>query len=685
LKSLQSDIELNTIVSIIVVSVLLIGFSIVISERLYVDFVSNEVDAMSENLSIDLMETFENPQQAIRQTELLLRLDEYPYVEAAAIIDSDNVVRSRYIGHAASGIKSELASSISSFKDMPVGLHELDGSVAVVKTIGDESYPLGILALQFDLQRVLSQSRQDFIMSVAPLVAALILIFFIITRRLQKRSLRPLGYLIETMNSVVNEKNYSVEVRAFRKQETAALSHAFNNMMANIRHQTTINRQKTERLISQQQEVERLANLDALTNLPNRQNLMSRLDIALKIGQKEGHDIALMFLDMDGFKAINDTFGHDLGDKYLAEISRSIACLVPKHAVFGRLGGDEFLIILEQENDMQRLNELATRIIQLVEGSDNIQGLRLSASMSIGIAFASESGFVRSQLITNADIAMYKAKELGKGQCATFTFEMRAERQRQKYIASKISQGLHNNAFFVVYQAKVNHRKQVVGFEALLRWEDEELGNISPAEFIPIAEASDKIAMLTTYVIDAVCADLPSLIDLYNDEIVVSINLSPQDIHHIEVTEKILDGLDAGLIPKKYIEFEITETSFMQNIELANGFFCKIKQKGVHLSLDDFGTGYSSLSYLSELSVDTLKIDRQFVSQIGQSKRSEQVTTTIIELAKSLNCQVCAEGIETEAQAQFLIERGCHMLQGFLYSRPEPLSVLKENPILRCV
>lgn len=682
MKSLQSDIELNTIISIVVVSVLIIGSSIFVYEKLYLDFVSTEVEAISENLSVDLMGTINAPKAQSKQTELLLRLDEYSYVESAALFDEKNTALSHYIGRAASSEqmqRSNIQSSLSTLSTLNVGTYELDSSVVVIKRIGEADFPLGKFALKFSLQEALNDTRRQFIASVTPLVAALILISFIITHRLQRRSLRPLAYLIETMNSVVSEHNYDIEVKTFRKKETAALSSAFNNMMANIRSQTLINKQKTDLLIGQQQEVERLANLDPLTNLPNRQNLMKQLETVLLKAQSNESDVALMFLDMDGFKAINDTFGHDIGDRFLKQVSESITNSIPKNAVLGRLGGDEFLIIFDQDYSSERLSEIAKNVIHSVSLPHEFDGMRLSASISIGIATASGCGFAKSKLITHADVAMYKAKELGKGKCVVFNAEILAEKQRQKYIASKIVDGLESEAFSIVYQAKVNQAKQVVGFEALLRWVDDELGNIPPCEFIPIAENSDKISLITQWVVETVCGDIPTIKALFNDDVVVSINLSPQDIHHIEVTESILNWLDTGRAPRQNIEFEITETAYMDNFEQADGFFNALKEKGANIALDDFGTGYSSLSYLSELVIDTLKIDRQFVSQIGKSKRSEQITTTIIELAKSLNCRVCAEGIETQAQAAFLIERGCHMLQGYLYSRPKPLCVIKSE------
>ena len=342
----------------------------------------------------------------------------------------------------------------------------------------------------------------------------------------------------------------------------------------------------------------------------------------------------------------------------------------------GRLGGDEFLIILVGNPTNSQLEAIAKRLISKITKLDHIDGWRVDPSVSIGIALATDSDYAASTLVTNADVAMYKAKNEGKGRYVWFTASMQEETRRKIQVATHLPQAIENDEFHLVYQAKVNSKGKVVGFEALLRWFDNELGNISPAEFIPIAEQSDRISEITLWVIVQACLEIPHISEHYGEDIRVSINLSAYDLKNVHVTEFILEGLRSGGIPRNNVEFEITESAYMNNFSIANAFLAELKKEGCKISLDDFGTGYSSLSYITEFNIDTLKIDRQFVSQIGTSKRSELITITIIEMAKNLNLNVCAEGIETHEQSAFLTENGCNILQGFLYSKPIPLDAL---------
>ncbi|GMM69226.1 hypothetical protein MTsDn1_25210 [Alteromonas sp. MTD1] len=690
MRTIQSDIAVNTSASLAVVCALIITLSIYVYEDLYVDFLSEELDAIAGNLTVGLMRSdFQN--SSFKQTEVLLGLDEYDYIERALVFDNEGSLLTRYEGqlqYPGGSDKKRILHS-DNLAGLKEGIHHFETSLIVVKYIGDEEYRLGKLAIELDMKNELRASRWQFIVSTVPVVMILILACVSITTLLQKRSLRPLSLLIETMDSVVKERNFNVEVKIFRRKETAALSNAFNNMMSTIREQATRDREKNEQLELNQIDMERLVNIDLLTQLPNRQSLMSKLSNLLSEAQRKNSDVGLLFLDMDRFKSINDSFGHRVGDKFLQEVSNLIVRSLPQDTVFGRFGGDEFLILVENINSVETLSSLAKELKNAISEPLIIEGIRLHILLSIGMANARDANYDSSRLISNADAAMYKAKESGKGECVLFTPAMFAEMQRQNNISSKIAEGLLTGAFYVLYQAKIDKRKCVVGFEALLRWEDEELGFISPAEFIPIAEKNDKVSALTRFVIEKVCDDLPTIKRDFGDDIVVSVNLSPQDLNHVEITEFIINDMESGRIPSKNIEFEITETALMDNFKTANDFFDALKLQGARIALDDFGTGYSSLGYLSKLSIDTLKIDRQFVSQIGCSSVSETITKTIIEMAKALNCEVCAEGIETLVQASFLLEHDCNMLQGFLFSKPTAVAGLKgdlyhliESPLL---
>lgn len=691
MKSLRSDIALTSIASVAIISVLIMALSIRVYETLYQDFVAYQFDALAENMAVDLLPVINYSAGSFDQTQVLLRLDKYEYVEFARIYNEYDELVNHYVGNPniENGSSSTRAVDEANYLHLDNGFHTINNNIFVIKTIGEVDLPMGKLVLSYDIQHPLAENRWKFIGLVSPVVIILLLITVITTVRLQRRLLTPLTSLIAKMKKVEKEANYDVKVSEEGKFEIASLGRGFNSMMLHIKNQIDINKRKTLLLERQQSQMEKLANFDTLTGLPNRQYLMKSLSIELASAKRDKSQVALMFLDLDGFKQVNDSYGHDAGDKLLCGISSEISDAMRDGDIVGRLGGDEFLIILVGNPTNSQLEAIAKRLINRITQLHHIDGWRIDPSVSIGIALATDSNYAASTLVTNADVAMYKAKNEGKGRYVWFTASMQEATRRKIQVATHLPQAIENNEFHLVYQAKVNSEGEVVGFEALLRWFDNELGNISPAEFIPIAEQSDRISEITLWVIVQACLEIPHISEHYGEDIRVSINLSAYDLKNVHVTEFILEGLRSGGIPRNNVEFEITESAYMNNFSIANAFLAELKKEGCKISLDDFGTGYSSLSYITEFNIDTLKIDRQFVSQIGTSKRSELITITIIEMAKNLNLNVCAEGIETHEQSAFLTDNGCNILQGFLYSKPIPLdalfSQLEEQAFLRQV
>jgi|TARA_A200000159_G_scaffold50000_3_gene46218 diguanylate cyclase (GGDEF)-like protein len=697
LKSLRSQISFNTVTSIAIISALIITLSIYVYEKLYIEFVSTEVNAIGENISVDLIDYINEPAGSFNQTEVLLRLDEYEYAETAYIFNSQGELLNVYIGQA--GLKarakpnafesnvdgsqifkidtsskaSNALEDVNSITALALGLHHINNKVVMVKTIGEPIYPLGKFILIFNLQEAIRDSRERYITLVAPSVVFLICLSLLVSVRAQRKVFRPLNTLIKTMDSVVDDKNYDVKVEETERVETLALSRAFNNMMGNIQAESEANQQKNALLEKQQSQMERLANFDALTGLPNRQFLMKILSSELTKARTNRSELGLLFVDIDGFKSINDSFGHDTGDKFLLHISVIMSKLLDEAYTLGRLGGDEFIIIAPDIGDPKTLEDMAAKLVVAVSRTHIFNTLRLDSGVSVGLALASDCNYELSSLITNADVAMYKAKGSGKARFMWFNEEMLADTKRKVLISTRLSSALENDAFYLAYQAKVDAEQNIIGFETLLRWHDDVLGHVSPAEFIPIAEQTDKISLISMWIIKRLEIEAPRLIKSFGSQIIISINLSPQDLNSERLTQFILKGMRENKLPAKNLEIEITETAYMNNFNVANSFFESIKHYGCQLALDDFGTGYSSLSYLTKFDIDTLKIDRSFVNNIGISEQSELITKTIIKMAKSLNFSVCAEGVETREQAAFLLRNGCHALQGFLYSKPTPL------------
>ena len=684
MKSLRSEIAAIALVSIAVISTLIIWISLVVYESLYEDFVSKELQAMSSNLANDLLPYVTDPADSFTIINILLRLDEYENVEYARVYNEQGAVLNAYVGkafltHNNDSDKHKEQLTETEISTLAPGIEIKAGHVRVARIIGEPTLPQGKLVISYRMESELANSQRMFITAVVPFVVTVALLALFVALELQNRSLMPLFRLIDKMRRVEETKDYAIDVRVEGKREIKALTSGFSRMMSEIAKQTDQINQKNRLLTRQQEQMEKLANFDTLTGLPNRQFLMKSLAIEIARAKRNQEDVALLFLDLDGFKIVNDSFGHDVGDRLLCQIADVINENLRDGDVVGRIGGDEFVIILSGNPAEPELEDVAQRLVNALSIPQVVEQWKLDAGVSIGIAMAKDCDYNITTLMSNADIAMYHSKRNGRGQFTLFTRMMQDDNQRMIRIASNIAAAVENNEFYLVYQPKVNRHGVVESVEALIRWYNPHLGMVSPAEFIPIAEQSDKVSIITKWVIGEVCKDIPTIIDIHGPNTTVSMNLSASDLKDVAVTAYVLEKIhNLGKLAEA-VEFEITESAYLKSFHAGNIFFEKIRRAGCQISLDDFGTGYSSLSYLTEFNIDTLKIDRQFVSQIGVSERSELITVTIIEMARHLKLKVCAEGVETKEQAAFLVTHGCHLLQGYYFGKPEPLSTHKPS------
>ncbi|WP_232364493.1 EAL domain-containing protein [Salinimonas lutimaris] len=681
MKSLRSEIAAITLLSITMVSSLIMWFSINVYEELYHELVSDELSSLSQNLADDLLPVINESPGAFSVTRILLRFDQYENVEFAKVFDANDKLVNAYMGKAVldASDPSDISLADEALLDMDFGRHMQDGFIYFVKRIGDPDYPQGKLIVSYMVAQALAGSQSKLLASVVPFTAVLLLVTVIFVLELQRRSLRPLYVLINKMRGIEVSKDYDIAVEVRGKKEIVDLTQGFNSMMSDIARQVEMNKQKNALLIRQQEQMEELANFDSLTGLPNRQFLMKCLSIEMARAKRENRELALMFLDLDGFKLVNDSFGHDVGDKLLCHVADQASDCLRKGDVLGRLGGDEFIIMLSANPLIVHIKEVAQRLVDKLAQPHHIEQWKLDTGVSIGIALATDCRYDLTKLVANADIAMYRSKQAGRGQYTLFTQAMQDDNRRMMFIATSIMQAIDNDEFTLFYQPKVGLDGQIKGFEALLRWYNKELGFVSPGEFIPIAEQSDKVSAITEWVASRVCRDLPEILATFGQDVHVSLNLSACDLANSRVTEFIINRIQNLGMPTTALEFEITESAYLESFQAGNVFFEQVRNLGCKIALDDFGTGYSSLSYLTEFYIDTLKIDKQFVSQIGSSRRSELITITIIEMARQLNLTVCAEGVETSAQSDFLTLQGCDLQQGFLYGRPEPLRTLLTN------
>lgn len=422
-----------------------------------------------------------------------------------------------------------------------------------------------------------------------------------------------------------------------------------------------------------EEELYRQAHYDELTGLPNRQLLKDRLEQHLVQASRDDHNGALLFIDLDRFKEINDVFGHSVGDIVLAQAAERILTEVRESDTVARLGGDEFVIMMPKFTADNTIRSTASRILERLAEAFTVRGQDHFLGASIGIVVFPDDGGSVETLLKNADSAMYRAKEAGRSRFEFFSQELNAESRRKIELERDLRTAFDGEALGVHYQPQFDLQDgNICGAEALMRWRHGSLGDVSPAEFIQLAEDSGLIVEMGKWVVDQTCADLRTILDKGLHPGSMSINVSARQLRDPGFTSDVLDALHRNEIHPGYLQLEITETTVAQNRDTAITILNSLRASGIQVAIDDFGTGYSSLSYLQDLPFDRIKIDKSFIDLIGAGGNSEKICRTIIKMAHELGKEAIAEGVETRAQANFLIENGCDSVQGYFYSYPLP-------------
>jgi diguanylate cyclase (GGDEF)-like protein/PAS domain S-box-containing protein len=440
-----------------------------------------------------------------------------------------------------------------------------------------------------------------------------------------------------------------------------------------------------------------LARFDTLTKMPNRLQFQHMLHQAITRSTRRGQGLVLLYIDIDNFKEVNDTYGHETGDRVLETLSERLARVLPREAVVGRLAGDEFAIFAEGiEGEQARHDEaaaLARMVLVEIAKPVHLPGNEIDVTASIGVALVPEHGDNVIDVIRNADAAMYHAKRQGRNCHVFYVPEMNAAAVERLLLKSKLRRALERDEFLVRYQPKVDLASgEVVGAEALLRWRLPGHGEIAPSQFIPLAEESRLILDIGAWVLNAVCADYALWKQRVSDPGRVAINLSLKELSQASFIPRCRSVFERHGVPASCVELEITETTLMLDAEHTLPLLDELRAMGVHLSIDDFGTGYSSLSALQQFPISTLKIDRSFVTNAASDPDDATIIRTIIEMGRSLGLQVIAEGIETDEQRYFLLHSGCQLGQGRLFGEPMSSAALLElllrqatgeHPVLR--
>jgi len=426
-------------------------------------------------------------------------------------------------------------------------------------------------------------------------------------------------------------------------------------------------------------DLEYLATHDALTGLANRSLLYRSLAEEINIARANQGLLAVMFLDLDRFKSVNDTLGHATGDLLVQKVAERLMTCIRKNDLVARIGGDEFALILTQLRNVADVTHIAEKILAHITTPYALEGHEIYVFGSIGISIFPSHDQTSENLLQKADIAMYHAKQNGGNRYVIYDLHAHRLNPARLTLESKLRRAVAANELNVLYQPKIDlQRGTIIGFEALCRWNDAELGPIAPSEFIPLAEETWLIEPIFEFVLKTACQMMAALQAKIQQPLSIAVNLSGRQIQNKNLPNTIAQTLQSTGLAASDLELEITESVIVQQSQAVNTTLQELKQLGLKISIDDFGTGYSSLSYLKHLPVDMLKIDRAFISSMSNQPKDRAIVTTIIEMAHQLNMHVLAEGVETKEQVHFLQELNCDQAQGFYFSEPIPQSQIEE-------
>jgi diguanylate cyclase (GGDEF)-like protein len=676
------------IVAVSTVSLLLASIAFITTDR------NNARDSLGHNLHTMADIIAANSSAAlifgdtIAGEENLGFLEAHKHIEAAAIFGADG---EEFASYRKPGTSIE-------FPEPDFEMHNLlfwHDHVELFSNITHEGEIIGTAYIRSDLKAV-DERLASFMWIVCIVLLTSLLVTLMLSAQMQRIITDPLLRLSAIARLISRDENYSLRVAGEGKDELGDLITDFNKMLNEIQLRDNKLREHgvllEERVTKRTQELEESnkqlalakkhaetfakrmeyhAHHDDLTGLPNRALLNDRINTELAHARRQQSMMALLFLDLDRFKVINDSLGHGIGDQLLRAISRRLRNCVREEDTVARLGGDEFMILLPRITSSSDAGRVGRKIIDVLLEPISCNGHELHITTSIGISIYPFDSTDVETLVKNADISMYRAKELGRNKVVYYTAEMNAGSRKQLALETNLRKALDRGELKLHYQPKINTtHNTVVGVEALLRWNHPTMGAISPAEFIPVAEDSGLIIPIGEWVLETAFKQLGEWHEAGHDTLTMAVNLSSAQLSRSGIEKSISNALANAGIDPGMTELEITENVAMQDIDSAIATLDKLKSTGINIAMDDFGTGYSSLGYLRRLPIDIVKIDQSFTRDIPDSKEGTLIAQAIIAMAKSLRLSLIVEGIENVRQLNYFKQQGCEVMQGFLFSKP---------------
>lgn len=591
--------------------------------------------------------------------ELLCSLAAKPTIVAASVLNTNGKIFASYLSP---GVTEKLLLTFA-LSENPVAEARRQGQqLFFLKTpITLDREVIGSFLIISDFSDVRAVQRR-FILFLMVVFSFALLISLFMSSRFQRHITLPIERIINTMSQVTENNDFSLRVERTANDEVGKLCSGFNTMLERIEGQDSL-------LKNQQDNLRFLATHDALTGLPNRTLFYDHLEKGIARARRHNTVLAVLFIDLDRFKNINDTMGHDMGDLLLKSVAAQLRSALRDEDTVARFGGDEFVIMLDSLK-MDAIEYVMGKVTRAIKTPVELQGRQVVITPSIGISSFPQNGQTPEQLIKYADVAMYHAKKNGRDTSHRYLPEMTSQIDNRFHLESRLYSAIESGELSVYYQPQYElTTRQMCGCEALLRW-NLDGKQISPVEFIPIAEESGLIVPIGRWVLQQACKQMFLWQQQSSTLLKVSVNVSPRQFFSSDLISDVEHALLISGLPATSLELEVTETMIMTDIEEAISVMDRLSAMGVAIALDDFGTGYSSLSYLKRFPLSKLKIDRSFVRDVLFDEDDASITRAIVFMAIALNIHVIAEGIETEEQLDFLYHLNCHYGQGYLFSRP---------------
>lgn len=506
-----------------------------------------------------------------------------------------------------------------------------------------------------DSEIALSNPHVFFLQEIILLICFSLLLIIITSAQI-RTSVSDIPPMIKQINGI-RSGNYTTKLNCKRTDEWGQMANAIDSLTKELQGKLNIQ--------------EKLLNYDNLTDLPNRQRVYNEIKEYICTANTNGTKFAVVFMDISNFKWINDTLGHNYGDEYLKIFATKLKEIVEPVGFIGRFGGDIFTLLIPFKEDVEEVNSLINRIKNEFQSSITVYHDELYVKFSTGIAIFPDDDYSPDLLLRDADVAINSSKEHGLGRPEYYNNSKHKQISNKAKIGQKLTNALASGELQLSYQPIIETvSKKIHGFEVLLRWDNSELGSISPEEFIPIAEETGSILSIGTWTLESACRFHKKICEEFHTDFVISINVSPQQIIQAGFVENVKRVLDITNIKPELIQLEITETVLINLFDTANSVFRQLCDLGISIALDDFGTGYSSLNYLKHFPIKCLKIDKSFVDEIFNNKKDYSITDSIISLVRNLDIKTVAEGVETEGQYNSLMSMHCDLIQGYIVSKP---------------